>query len=198
MPEVTNVGVVEKATIPNGWFELPRPLDPFADGWNRSFTLHSNPRVEMSFRYRGIALDRESAREFKEVLETKRADKDDEKLTPREIRNLQVVMGYETAGDNQYTFLASSLSSRSAAHLSSVRQPVFDLHSAVTHRIKNKTVLFVEGQFRSGNFYAGIFYGTGSGCEFVEEFMIHAPTQELFKKFSTQFHDVLKSFVWQE
>ncbi len=194
MPEVTNLGVIKKATIPNGWFELPRALDPFEDGWTRTFMLQSNPKVEMTFSNRGNFLDRESARAFKEVLETKSGNA--HKLTPREIRDLQVVMGYETAGDNQYTFLASSLSSRSAAHLSSVRQPVFDLHFAEIRSIKGRTVLFVEGKFQSGNLFAGIFYCSGAAFDVVEEFMIHAPDQELFKKFSKQFHDVLKTVVW--
>lgn len=196
MPEFNKIGIVDKATIPNGWFELPRQPNPFEDSWSRTFTLKSNPQVELTFRYRGNELDKKSANTFTEILKVKTDGNNQSPLTPAEIRELQVVMGYETAGDNQHTFLASPLSSRSSAHLASVRQPVFDVQAAYVREVSARPVLFVKGKFNSGNFYVGTFYRSERDDRRVEEFMLHAPSEELFNQYSKQFDSVIDSFAW--
>lgn len=198
MPVVNNIGMVNQATIPTGWFELPRQPSPFEESWTRSFTLNSNPQVELTFRFRGNEIDKTSATTFKELLQARFDSNDQTPLTPTEIRELQVVMGYETAGDNQYTFLASPLSSRSSAHLASVRQPVFDLTCAFIRQVNHRAVLFVDGKFKSGNLYCGAFYVSSHNDRIVEEFMLHAPSQQLFKLALKHFDSVLNSFVWND
>lgn len=203
MPSVTKIGAIESATIPGGWFELPRQPNPFEDSWSRSFTLHSTPSVEMTFRFRGNEVDKTSATAFKRLLEFKKALLDtvqgDEKqlLSPDEIRELQVVMGYETAGDNQHTFLSAPLSSKSSAHLGSVRQPTFELRSATVRNVANKAVLLADGKFHSGNYYLGCFYPGDLDHRVVEEFMFHAPSSELYDQYAKQFLSVLDTIVWR-
>jgi hypothetical protein len=198
MPVVNKIGLVEKVTIPSGWFELPRQPNPFEDSWARTFTLHSDPRVELSFKHRGAELDKASASAFTNLLQQRFDSHNETPLTPSEIRDLQVVMGYNTAGDNQHTFIASELSSRSSAHLSSVRQPTFELHTSCIRSVSQRPVLFVTGRFGGENFYAGTFYRSASNDRIVEEFMLHAPSQELFDQFLKQFESALKSIEWSK
>lgn len=202
MSSVTRIGAIESATIPGGWFELPRQPNPFEDSWSRSFTLRSTPGVEMTFRFRGNEVDKTSATAFKRLLESKRAlldpgQGDEQKLlSPDQIRELQVVMGYETVGDNQHTFLSTPLSSKSSAHLGSVRQPTFELRSATVRNVAKKAVLLAEGKFQSGNYYLGCFYPGDIEHRVVEEFMFHAPNSELFDQYAKQFLAVLDTIVW--
>ena len=187
MKEINKIGCVSSATIPKGWVELPRQPDLLSDNWVRTFKFEANKSIEMSFYYRGMPVDKESARYLKNLLEAKPATTGDEKLSPLEIKTMEVVMGYMNAGDNQYT--NPSVNGREA--------PVFDLTHALTRHINGKTVLYVQGSFKNGKNYAGIFYIADSTGQVIEEFMIHAPNKHILKEQLEAFEKVLDSLRWE-
>lgn len=186
MQEIHKIGCVQTALIPRGWIEIPQKPDMLSDNWSRTFKLQANKSIEMSFYYRGMPVDKKSSTRLKEIIESKPARDNDEKLTPPEIKAMEVVMGYMNAGDNQYT--NPSTNGREA--------PVFDLTHALTRHVNGKTVLFVQGAFKNGKHYAGIFYSADSSGQVIEEFMIHTPNKHLLNEHLEYFEIVLGSINW--
>ena len=188
MAQVRNIGLVSSIEIPRGWIEQPQRSDLFRGDWRRSFHPVKNDEVEMMFLYRGSLLDAASASEFQSIIRGKTAEIEAEKLTPQEICKLQFVMGYETAGNNQYSNPTYAPDSHDG--------PVFDLVAAMTRMVSTRTVLYVRGSFKSGKEYAGIFYPSSANPRMIEEFAIQAPDKILFGKFESAFDSALESISW--
>lgn len=187
MRELSEIGGVKSVLISNEWFELPQEPDPLREGWSRSFVLTGGEDVKLAFSYRGTPVDQSSASAFREILDEKPALIGDEKLSPQEIIKVQSVLGYNTAGNNQYT---------NSNEPGSGTGPVFDLIEANTRRVVSRPVLYIRGGFRSGRQYVGIFYDTDGKGKFIEEFMLHANSKKLLQLHLDKFESALGTIVW--
>ncbi len=188
MKELENIGSIAKTSMADGWVEMPREPDVFTDTWSRSFTLAFDPSVELLFFSRGLPVDPDSAAFFKEVTSLKPAHGADDKLTPQEIIRLQVIMGFENAGNNQYT---------NTKPLGDPDGPAFELKEAACRRIGDHTVLYVRGKFVHGKHYAGILYNAAerSGLVF-EEVMIQASSSRKLQDNMYHFEHVINNIDW--
>lgn len=179
---IENLGCLKKASIPDGWTELPRPAEELSEFRQRKFFSSFDNDVELVFYFRGQAIDAESASRFREVLEAKPANASEEKLTPNEIISLQILMGFDHAGNNQYTNPDS---------------PRFDLVMAATKRVNGRTILAVRGNFRGGKHYAGVFFAADKEHELIEEIMLQAPSAAKLAKYLDKLEFVLSKIEWK-
>jgi hypothetical protein len=186
--EVEDIGGVKFAKFPHGWLALPQKLDPLAENWHRVFARAENLRIELTFFYRGFAIDDQSAKTFQDVISNKKVGAVAEKLTPLEIKGLSISMGYNHAGDNQYS---------NSAMPGNTGGPIFDLAEAAAKPVGGRNVLYARGDFNSGTHYAGIFYPTDSTGRVIEEFMLQAPDKVLLKQHLPAFESILKTFIWR-
>lgn len=188
MKELEKIGSIAKTSMADGWVEMPREPDIFSDSWSRSFTLAFDPAVELVFFSRGLPVDPDSAAFFKQLTDDRPGHTSDDKLAPQEIVRLQVIMGFENAGNNQYT---------NAKPLGEPDGPVFELKEAACRRIGDRTVLVVRGKFVHGKHYAGIFFNAAekSGLVF-EEVMIQAPSSRKLQENMYHFDHVINNITW--
>ncbi len=186
--EVEDIGCVKFARFPDRWLALPQKPDPLADHWTRVFALADNFKVELSFYYRGKPIDDQTASQFADLVSHRSVGNVAEKLTPLEIKNLQIAMGFNHAGDNQYT---------NSNMAGTTNGPIFDLAEVAAKTVSGRTVLYARGDFNSGTHYAGIFYPSDSSGRVIEEFMLQAPDKVLLKQHLPAFESILKTFVWR-
>lgn len=188
MKELENIGAISQTSIPDGWMETPRQPDEFSDTWSRSFVMAFDPAVELTFFCRGNPVDAESAEAFKEITTKKPAFGRDEKLTPREIIRMQVILGFDHAGNNQYT---------NTKPIGEPDGPNFELKEAACRRIGDKTVLYVRGKFVRGKYYAGIFFPAEerSGRVF-EEVIMQAGSSRKLQDNLYHFEHVTNNIKW--
>lgn len=179
---IENIGCLKKASIPDGWMELPRPMEELSDSRQRKFTSAADKDVELVFYFRGQAIDSNSATLFKELIQAKPAQSGEEKLSPAEIISMQILMGFEHAGNNQYTNPESAR---------------FNLLSAGTKQVSGRTVLCVRGNFQNGKHYAGVFFNADPEHELIEEIILQAPSTNKLSKYLDTLESVLSRIEWR-
>lgn len=188
MKEVENIGAIAKTSIADGWVEMPREPDIYSDTWSRTYTLSFDPSVELIFFSRGAAVDPSSAKYFQELCESKPGHHREEKLTPQEIIRLQVIMGVENAGNNQYT------NSQPAGEPNG---PAFDLKEASCRRVGDRTVLQIKGKFAQGKHYVGIFFHTPERNSLLfEEVIMQAPSSRKLQDNIHYFDQAVNNIEW--
>lgn len=188
MKELENIGAISKTSIPSGWMEPPRQPDEFSDSWSRTLVLAFDPSVELTFYCRGVPVDPDSSAAFLEITSKKPAFGQDDKLTPQEVIRLQVILGFNHAGNNQYT---------NTKPIGEPDGPAFELKEAACRRIGDKTVLYIRGKFVHGKYYAGIFFFAEerSGLIF-EEVLLQAPSNRKLQDNLYHFEHVTNSIKW--
>ncbi|MDZ4837443.1 MAG: hypothetical protein SGJ27_26960 [Candidatus Melainabacteria bacterium] len=186
--EVEDIGCVKFARFPDRWLALPQKPDPLTDHWTRVFARADNFKIEISFYYRGMPIDDDTAKRFNDLVTSRTVGAVPEKLSPIEIKDLQIAMGYNHAGDNQYT---------NSNMPGAANGPIFDLAEVSAKRVAGRTVLYARGDFNSGTHYAGIFYPSDSTGRVIEEFMLQAPDKVLLKQHLPAFESIIETFVWR-
>ena len=188
MKELENIGAIKKTSLLDGWVEFPRQPDEFADSWSRSLTLAFDQSIELVFFCRGIPVDPDSAAFYRQLVTEKPALTGDEKLTPQEIIRLQVILGYNNAGNNQYT---------NAKPLGDPAGPAFELKEAACRRVKERTVVYVRGKFVHGKHYAGIFFNAQAHNNLLfEEVIMQASSSRKLQDSLYHFEHVTNNINW--
>ncbi len=190
MQKLCDIGSVRSISLPDDWFESKTRNSDIAitPGWSREFLLSSDRRVNIALACRSVPVDHESAAVFQQLRNLKPGYTGKERLTEKEIVSLQMVMGFKTAGNNQYT--TGTLFSASGG-------PAFSLTEALMRQIASQAVLFVRGHFRSGRHYAGIFYQSDTSPRIIEEVMIHASDRGSLRKHLIKFENAVDSIDWR-
>lgn len=152
--------------------------------WERLYKPNVSPSVELIISYRGVPLD-EASRKVVSFL-FKQGEKD--ALSEEEILALRTVMGVATNGDNQIT---------NKHDPNSIDGPVFSIQDLSVRSVSGKMVLKVEGRFKNGRFYTGMFYQAGSEGKVVEEFYLQSPSVEDFDKYHSVFQEIVSTIVWK-
>ncbi len=188
MREILNAGAIKRSSLSEDWMEKLNEPDPFFEGWQKSYALTLDPSVEIVLFYRGTPIDKSYAEYFQNLLRIKAAQTVEEKLSPLELVQLQVLMGFESTGNNQYT---------NPNRAESGYAPAFDLKEAFTRRIKNKTVLYVSGTFSHGKCYAGLFYSADPAGIIIEESMMQAPSTIKYNENFHHFQNLMDHIEWK-
>jgi hypothetical protein len=187
MREILNAGIIQRTSLPEGWNEKINKPDIMSRGWQKSFSLAMDPSVEIVLFSRGEPIDKDSANYFKALLKQKPAANGEEKLTPAELLQLQMVMGFNSCGDNQYTNPNTAGSGYA---------PAFEIKEACTRKISKRSALFIKGVFSHGKHYAGIFYEAAEMQ--IEEAMIQAPSSRKLKDNFYHFQHLIDNVEWNK
>ncbi len=178
-----NIGAISRIDLAGNWHEKTEGGGKIGLRWERIFSPNTAPTVELGFSYRGMTLDEASRKVFSFLR--KQGEKD---LSIEEIMALKTVLGVATTGDNQYT---------NSNPETSLDGPLFHLDSIRLSPVANKLVLRVEGRFKNGRFYRGIYYPAGVEGRIVEELFLQSLNPEHFQKYAQAYEDILKSIVWR-
>lgn len=179
--KLENIGAIRQLTLPVNWNERSGGA-ALGVRWEKVFSPNVAPSVELTISYRGVPLDEASRKVFSFLL--KQGEKDS--VSNEEILALRTVMGVATAGDNQYTNKQEGIDG-----------PVFDLQSLRVSSVAGKIVLRVEGKFKNGRYYTGMFYQAGSEGKLVEEFYLQATKPEDFEQYGKTYEEIVQSISWR-
>lgn len=181
--KIENVGTIREFTLPANWQERSGGSG-MGVRWEKMYQPNAAPSVELIISYRGVPLDEASRKVISFLF--KQGEKDS--LSEEEILALRTVMGVATAGDNQIT---------NKLDPDSIDGPVFSIQDLKVSSVGGKMVLKVEGKFKNGRLYTGMFYQAGSEGKMIEEFYLQARTLEDFDKYHQVFDEIISSIKWK-
>jgi hypothetical protein len=181
--KIENVGAIKAFTLPANWHERSGGSG-MGVRWEKLYQPNVSPSVELIISYRGVPLDEASRKVISFLF--KQGEKD--RLTEEEILALRTVMGVATNGDNQVT---------NKHDPDSIDGPGFNLQDIRVKSVNGKMVLHVEGKFKNGRFYTGMFYQAGSEGKMIEEFYLQSASFEDFDKYHSAFEEIAQSIVWK-
>jgi hypothetical protein len=181
--KIENVGAIREFNLPANWQERSGGSG-MGVRWEKMYQPDAAPSVELIISYRGVALD-EASRKLISFL-FKQGEKD--RLSEEEILALRTVMGVATTGDNQIT---------NKHDPDSIDGPGFSIQELSVRSVGGKMVLKVEGKFKNGRFYTGMFYQAGSEGKMIEEFYLQSRSLEDFDKFHPVFEEIANSISWK-
>lgn len=176
---IDNTGRILKAELPQRWKPRDEEVDAMASTDRRAYVNEVDDDIELLFLIRGQTLDPGSAAKLKTLLGRKAVVQ----LSTSDIIDMQLVMGYEQAGNNQYTNPGGN---------------VFDLTEASVIQASAKPVLFVRGSFKRGKHYAGVLFNENNGFDHVQEIMLQSSTSTSVDRHLPALHHVLDRIVWRE
>lgn len=185
---LSNIGALESASVPSDWLELPRPMDPDAEGWSRVLTYPGQPLISMTFAGRAYEIDEHSATYFQNVLLESEETLEERQLGSAELSQLGAVMRSNFVGDNQHT---------NPSEFGTVGGPQFNLEDASVVSVSDRMVLEVCGRLVSGARFCGVFYDADPSGRWIEEFYLETPDGASLKKHRPVFDSVLATFVWK-
>jgi hypothetical protein len=158
--KIENVGAIKSFTLPANWQERSGGSG-MGVRWEKMYQPNLAPSVELIISYRGVPLDEASRKVITFLF--KQGEKD--RLTEEEILALRTVMGVATNGDNQIT---------NKNEPNSLEGPEFIIEELSVRSVAGKMVLRVEGKFKNGRLYTGMFYQAGSEGKMIEEFYLQS------------------------
>lgn len=180
---INNIGAIASLELPSGWEERSAQPQGLGSRWERRYAPRGFDEVELVFSYRGVPIDEASRKVFAYILSQAPRE-----VSREEILALRTVMGVATVGDNQMT---------NPNQPGTLEGPAFVLDAASTLKVNNKSVLCVDGSFRNGAIFAGIFYPAGTAGMIVEEMFLQSRTEEEHRKYLPVFFNCIKSIAWQ-
>ncbi len=183
--KLENVGTIREFSLPDDWYEQTDKVGSVSGlRWERLFVPAARDGAELFVSYRGVPLDEGSRKVFTFML--KQGERG--ALPVEEILALHTVLGVATTGDNQYT-------NKNPAD--SIDGPTFNLLTARLVTVGGKVVLRVDGKFKNGRFYSGIYYPAGAEGRIVEELFLQTRNMDAYQKYNAQFETVLNSIAWR-
>ncbi|GEM_PF-916681 len=181
--KIENIGAISSFTLPANWQERSGGSG-MGVRWEKLYQPNVAPSVELIISYRGVPLDEASRKVITFLF--KQGVKD--RLSEEEILALRTVMGVATNGDNQIT---------NKNDPDSLDGPVFSIQELSVRSIVGKMVLWVEGRFKNGKLYVGMFYQAGSEGKMVEEFYLQSSSLEHFDKYHPSFNEIVETITWK-